>query len=361
MRSMSMRSFVPILSVSMLATALFLSACGESEHAEASPGPLVAVAATAAHAPLIAAARASDEVQSKIEVIHQAGWTGGDQATPLANARGDLAVGFHFSGPTAGTAIDLIYLPDAASDAHVVVRPSSAESAALFNQSMRDPQDLPVADDAAPMTAADTLPEISVGFVAPTSCGALAANQGLSTNQTLHSCKNNYRLIMQSDGNAVAYFGSKAIWASNTVGKGGTRLVMQTDGNLVVYTSAGKAVWASHTNGNPGAYFRLQNDGNLVVYSSSGKALWASGTYCDSGCVGACRPWSCEYVSSIGVSVACFNLPDNPLGAYYRTTVRSGHTDPAFCVALYADHSGDGIACPNPAKTISFMTCGEAN
>jgi hypothetical protein len=58
-------------------------------------------------------------------------------------------------------------------------------------------------------------------------------------------------LGMQSDGNVVLYKyrGGRALWASNTVGTGVTRLVMQTDGNLVAYTASGQAKWASKTAG----------------------------------------------------------------------------------------------------------------
>jgi hypothetical protein len=52
---------------------------------------------------------------------------------------------------------------------------------------------------------------------------------------------------MQTDGNLVAYDGTKAIWASGTKGTGSADyLTMQTGGNPVVYTSAKKLVWQRH-------------------------------------------------------------------------------------------------------------------
>lgn len=84
---------------------------------------------------------------------------------------------------------------------------------------------------------------------------SLATGQTLSTGQTMGSSilKPAYRLVMQNDGNLVAYRGPKAIWNTDTAGSGAhNRLVLQNDGNLVVYTSANKAVWSTGTkNPNP--------------------------------------------------------------------------------------------------------------
>ena len=62
-------------------------------------------------------------------------------------------------------------------------------------------------------------------------------------------------------------------------------LRMQTDGNLVEYEPGvnWKVCWASNTNGWPGSYATYQGDGNFVVYTSGGEALWASNTVGDGG------------------------------------------------------------------------------
>ncbi|GIG30834.1 hypothetical protein [Cellulomonas marina] len=58
---------------------------------------------------------------------------------------------------------------------------------------------------------------------------------------------------------------------------GPARLVMQTDGNLVAYDE-GRAYWQSGTAGHPGAYLAQQADENLVVYAPDGRtALWQAG------------------------------------------------------------------------------------
>ena len=153
-----------------------------------------------------------------------------------------------------------------------VIRPLDANSAAVLARTLEDEGEDgegedPEADATAP--APELMAEAAEKVSPPTACGYLRKNQGLSKNQTLRSCNGAYRLIMQSDGNLVAYVGRRVVWASNTKGKGGDHVIMQSDGNLVIYPPKGRAVWATNTNGHPGAYFRLQNDANLVVYQGS--------------------------------------------------------------------------------------------
>jgi hypothetical protein len=59
----------------------------------------------------------------------------------------------------------------------------------------------------------------------------------------------------------------------------GHKLVMQGDGNLVAYTPDGVPTWSTATDGHPGAHARMLTDGNLVVASVDDTvALWSSGT-----------------------------------------------------------------------------------
>ncbi|MHB8295476.1 MAG: hypothetical protein ACYDH5_12780 [Acidimicrobiales bacterium] len=88
-----------------------------------------------------------------------------------------------------------------------------------------------------------------------------------------------YTLTMQSDGNLVQYDGGSAIWASGTGGNSGAGVYahFQTDGNLVLYTASGVALWQSHTYTYSGLILREQSDGNAVIYSGS-TALWNTAT-----------------------------------------------------------------------------------
>jgi L,D-peptidoglycan transpeptidase YkuD (ErfK/YbiS/YcfS/YnhG family) len=106
----------------------------------------------------------------------------------------------------------------------------------------------------------------------------MTAGQMLGSGQTIRSANGFYRLVMQSDGNAVTYAPpSRPIWNTRTGHTPGARLVLQPDGNLVLYSRSNVPLWYTRTAGHPGDVLRIQNDGNLVLYASSGAALWSTG------------------------------------------------------------------------------------
>jgi surface antigen len=94
-----------------------------------------------------------------------------------------------------------------------------------------------------------------------------------------------YQLIMQGDGNLVAYQSSgQPLWASQTNGHPGAYAALQSsDGNLVVYSPAGNALWSASVPASPGDRLCMQGDGNVVVYSAGSAALWATMTNITAG------------------------------------------------------------------------------
>jgi hypothetical protein len=111
------------------------------------------------------------------------------------------------------------------------------------------------------------------------------------------------RAVLGDDGTLRVYSGSNVVWASRTAGSTlasgamlragqfldsfiGERLTMQANGNLGLrYGGVGIAWWGAVTNV-PGSRLVLQGDGNLVIYSPAGKALWQSHTSgAGAGCV----------------------------------------------------------------------------
>lgn len=105
------------------------------------------------------------------------------------------------------------------------------------------------------------------------------ANRELAQGQKLTSRNQAHILVMQHDGNLVHYNGGRAVWSSETGGKGSGPycLVLQEDNNAVVYGQGGSVIWATNTNGRGSApaRFVMQDDGNIVMYGASGKVIWA--------------------------------------------------------------------------------------
>ncbi|KAJ0966859.1 hypothetical protein J5N97_023776 [Dioscorea zingiberensis] len=86
-----------------------------------------------------------------------------------------------------------------------------------------------------------------------------------------------YKFIMQGDCNLVLYVNkTKALWNSRTNGRGtACRATLQNNGNLVVL-SGSDVVWTSNSARGPNNYrLIVQSDGNVVIY---GAALWATNT-----------------------------------------------------------------------------------
>lgn len=89
----------------------------------------------------------------------------------------------------------------------------------------------------------------------------------------LYSEGQNDQLILQPDGNVVIYCvtcnPAKALWSTQTKGKGGQALFFQTNGDLVLKNALGKILWHSNIvskcTGSDQAYFTLQDDGNLAM------------------------------------------------------------------------------------------------
>jgi hypothetical protein len=131
-------------------------------------------------------------------------------------------------------------------------------------------------------------PHIPASTAQPSVGLSLRAGEQLTPGNEIAS--GNLTLVMQSDGNLVAYLQTghypygPPLWASNTAGHPGAYALMQPDGNLVVYSASGGpsnggALWSTGTFGHPGAYTAVQDDGNLVVYLPGGSAAWSTGTY----------------------------------------------------------------------------------
>jgi arylsulfatase A-like enzyme len=107
----------------------------------------------------------------------------------------------------------------------------------------------------------------------------LRNGERLNANETLVSRNGKYTLVMQDDGNLVAYRNGTlpAVWSSGTHGHDGENafLVAQTDGNVVVYSAKG-ALWSTRTHGRTGTVLIMQDNGVVGAWAKEGP-VWASG------------------------------------------------------------------------------------
>ncbi len=107
----------------------------------------------------------------------------------------------------------------------------------------------------------------------------LNANEKLLPAEQLFSVTDQYRLVLQKDGNLVIYnHNNIATWSTHTSGNSPADLAMQSDGNLVLYNTAGKAIWSSNTRTLGGTHVTMQDDGNLVILNDAGRPVWSIAT-----------------------------------------------------------------------------------
>ena len=101
--------------------------------------------------------------------------------------------------------------------------------------------------------------------------------------ESIKSLNGKYMFIYQTDGNVCMYTTSGGgIWCSMAVHTPG-KLVMQSDGNLVAYDSGGIPRWATNTNGQgTGPYtLTLRNDRVAALIDANHTILWSTQTHED--------------------------------------------------------------------------------
>ncbi|MDQ7996407.1 MAG: hypothetical protein AAGC76_11200 [Luteibacter sp.] len=109
-----------------------------------------------------------------------------------------------------------------------------------------------------------------VATVAGTSTHAriLQPGESLMAGESMHSEDGRYVAIMQGDGNFVVYRidgAWRAIWSTNTHGRGAVQAIMQRDGNFVLYDAAGRAVWWTASNGRDRTFIVTEHGQAMVV------------------------------------------------------------------------------------------------
>lgn len=107
---------------------------------------------------------------------------------------------------------------------------------------------------------------------------ALLPGETLWAGQSLYSDDHRYFAAMQTDGNLVVYRNDgthKAVWSTQTTGRGVNRAVMQADGNFVLYTADHQAIWWTGSNG-PSRMFTVTEHGQAMILAVV--PTWSSGS-----------------------------------------------------------------------------------
>lgn len=106
----------------------------------------------------------------------------------------------------------------------------------------------------------------------------LLPGQTLVANQELVSTNGWFAFRIAMDGTiGIRRVQSRiGIWHANTPPQPNGSLIMQSDGNLVAYSAQGSAYWASGTDRHPGAYLMLHDNGDLGVMDPANRRLWHS-------------------------------------------------------------------------------------
>ena len=106
----------------------------------------------------------------------------------------------------------------------------------------------------------------------------LGQNEKLRASEELKSTNGKYTLVLQGDGNLVAYDSQRnALWNSDTVGSRAIECVLQSDGNLLLKDRNGRVVWATNTDGYSNATLLIEDDGNVVLVKERGATFWSNG------------------------------------------------------------------------------------
>jgi len=102
----------------------------------------------------------------------------------------------------------------------------------------------------------------------------LRADNVIFRDQVIVSDNNQYRLVLQGDGNLVQYGPRGAVWATGA--NRGSYLIQQGDGKLVLYDYKGSAIWGSPVWVSNGSNTRtiVQGDSNIVTYDGY-RPIWA--------------------------------------------------------------------------------------
>ncbi len=171
---------------------------------------------------------------------------------------------------------------------------------------------------------------------------SLFPGQSLTRGQQITSASGRYHLILQRDGNVVAYRGGRPLFYSGSYGA--DRLTLQSDGNLVA-SRGGRAVWDSGSWREGRLRLDVQDDGNAVLHRGDRSPAWYSAFDTGKAATSASR----------GTLLPLYVSPPTPTqppsDVYYANcaAVRAAGKAPLYRgqpgYRSGVDRDGDGVAC----------------
>jgi hypothetical protein len=129
---------------------------------------------------------------------------------------------------------------------------------------------------AAAISACSSSAQDPVGTVSQAISSSLCAGQALNSGQALQSSNGQYRLSMESNGQAVLRdFKAALLWYAPLGGIPSSSMIMEPDGELIIQAPNGHITFRSFTNV-PLSCLTVENSGKMVITDPGGTILWIS-------------------------------------------------------------------------------------
>jgi len=116
----------------------------------------------------------------------------------------------------------------------------------------------------------------AITYGAGVSARVLQSGERLVAGEVMYSDEGRYLATLQHDGNFVVYRNAaplRAVWSTNTTGRGAVTADMQADGNFVLLDSSRRPIWHTASNG-PNRSFTINELGQAVVIAP-GQVHWS--------------------------------------------------------------------------------------
>eukprot|EP01040_Poterioochromonas_malhamensis_P012176 gene12177-13314_t len=150
----------------------------------------------------------------------------------------------------------------------------------------------------------------------------------ITPGQCLVSNSGAYKFCQKSDGSVcVTNSGGSNTWCAASATANAQNVLLQGDGNIVAYTTT-TYYWASWTNGKAIAYFIIQDDGQVVAYDASGTSWYTCNTASPSCPKTTCT--NCKVCNNAPTAIPTAAPSANPTTSPTTAPTRSPTAQPTY-------------------------------